>query len=63
MIYLIVIPWARVVCLIYTPEARGPQHYIIHIHLYYALLVLTQLIVTYNYAKILTDGRTLICTC
>ena len=23
--YLIVIPWARVVCLIYTPEARGPQ--------------------------------------
>ena len=25
MIYLIVIPWAQVVCLIYTPEARGPQ--------------------------------------
>ena len=24
-IYLIVIPWAQVVCLIYTPEARGPQ--------------------------------------
>ena len=24
-IYVIVIPWARVVCLIYTPEARGPQ--------------------------------------
>ena len=24
-LYLIVIPWARVVCLIYTPEARGPQ--------------------------------------
>ena len=24
-IYLIVIPWARVVCLIYTPEALGPQ--------------------------------------
>ena len=23
--YVIVIPWARVVCLIYTPEARGPQ--------------------------------------
>ena len=23
--YLIVIPWARVVCLIYTPETRGPQ--------------------------------------
>ena len=23
--YLIVIPWARVVCLIYTPKARGPQ--------------------------------------
>ena len=25
MVYVIVIPWARVVCLIYTPEARGPQ--------------------------------------
>ena len=25
VLYLIVIPWARVVCLIYTPEARGPQ--------------------------------------
>ena len=24
-VYVIVIPWARVVCLIYTPEARGPQ--------------------------------------
>ena len=24
-VHLIVIPWARVVCLIYTPEARGPQ--------------------------------------
>ena len=24
-LHLIVIPWARVVCLIYTPEARGPQ--------------------------------------
>ena len=24
-VYLIVIPWARVVCLIYTPEARGLQ--------------------------------------
>ena len=24
-LYLIVIPWAQVVCLIYTPEARGPQ--------------------------------------
>ena len=23
--YLVVIPWARVVCLIYTPEARGPR--------------------------------------
>ena len=23
--YVIVIPWARVVCLIYTPDARGPQ--------------------------------------
>ena len=23
--HLIVIPWAQVVCLIYTPEARGPQ--------------------------------------
>ena len=23
--YLVVIPWARVVCLIYTLEARGPQ--------------------------------------
>ena len=26
--YLIVIPWARVVCLIYTPEARGLRVYI-----------------------------------
>ena len=25
MKYLVVIPWARVVCLIYTPKARGPQ--------------------------------------
>ena len=25
VLHLIVIPWARVVCLIYTPEARGPQ--------------------------------------
>ena len=24
-VYVIVIPWAGVVCLIYTPEARGPQ--------------------------------------
>ena len=24
-LHLVVIPWARVVCLIYTPEARGPQ--------------------------------------
>ena len=23
--YLIVIQWAQVVCLIYTPKARGPQ--------------------------------------
>ena len=27
-IYLVVIPWARVVCLIYTPEARGLRVYI-----------------------------------
>ena len=26
--YLVVIPWARVVCLIYTPKARGPRVYI-----------------------------------
>ena len=26
--YLVVIPWARVVCLIYTPEARGLRVYI-----------------------------------
>ena len=25
MLYLVVIPWAQVVCLIYTPEAQGPQ--------------------------------------
>ena len=24
-VYLVVTPWARVVYLIYTPEARGPQ--------------------------------------
>ena len=24
-LHLIVIPWARAVCLIHTPEARGPQ--------------------------------------
>ena len=27
-IYLVVIPWARVVCLIYTSEARGLRVYI-----------------------------------
>ena len=26
--HLIIIPWARVVCLIYTPEARGLRVYI-----------------------------------
>ena len=24
-IYLIVVPWTRVVCLIYTPRAAGPR--------------------------------------
>ena len=24
-VHLVVIPWAQVVCHIYTPEARGPQ--------------------------------------
>ena len=28
MLHLIVIPWAQMVCLIYTPEARGLRVYI-----------------------------------
>ena len=33
IIYLIVIPWAQVVCLIYTPKARGLQAQGLRVHI------------------------------
>ena len=38
MLHLIVIPWAQVVCLIYTPEARGPQAQGLRVYIAYKML-------------------------